>query len=101
MHGHPADGRFRLSDQAETLVPNTPTPFDKADVSDEERPRHWHDAIGLLIREDLDWEYLVRRARHATRRVLALLLYATSNDIAIPERVIRELFAVAYPQEAT
>ncbi|HVL81590.1 MAG TPA: nucleotidyltransferase [Actinomycetota bacterium] len=73
----------------------------KAAVHDEERPRHWHDAIGLLIREDLDWEYLVRRARHATRRVLALLLYATSNDIAIPERVIRELFAVAYPQEAT
>ena len=71
----------------------------KAAVHDEERPRHWHDAIGLLIREDIDWEYLVRRARHATKRVLALLVYAASNDINVPERVIRELFCSAYPVE--
>lgn len=70
----------------------------KAAVHDEERPRHWHDAVGLLIREDLDWDYLLQRARHATKRVLALLVYASSNDVVVPERVIRELFSTAYPE---
>jgi predicted nucleotidyltransferase len=70
----------------------------KAAVHDEERPRHWHDAVGLLIREDLDWDYLLQRARHTTKRVLALLVYAASNDVVVPERVIRELFATAYPE---
>jgi predicted nucleotidyltransferase len=71
----------------------------KAAVHDEERPRHWHDAIGLLIHEDLDWNYLLRRARHASKRVLALLLYASSNDVVIPDRIIRELFSSMYPDE--
>ena len=63
----------------------------KAVVHDEETPRHWHDALALLRRADLDWDYLVERAQRGPRRVLALLLYAVSNDLWVPNRPMRQL----------
>jgi predicted nucleotidyltransferase len=63
----------------------------KAIVHDEETPRHWHDALALLRRPDLDWDYLVERAQRGPRRVLALLLYASSNDLWVPARPMRQL----------
>lgn len=63
----------------------------KAIVHDEETPRHWHDALALLPRRDLDWDYLLARASHAPRRVLALLVYATSCDLPVPSLALRKL----------
>ena len=57
-------------------------------------PRHWHDALALIVACDLDWDYLARRARHGPRRVLSLLLYAQSNDLPVPARVVQDLFAL-------
>jgi predicted nucleotidyltransferase len=68
----------------------------KAAVHDEPTPRHWHDALGLVAARELDWEYLLRRARRAQRRVLSLLIYAQSNDLAVPNRVVRSLFEQIY-----
>jgi hypothetical protein len=31
----------------------------------EEAPRYWHDALGIIAASELDWDYLVRRARAA------------------------------------
>lgn len=64
----------------------------KAVVAAEHAPRHWHDALAIIATTDLDWDYLIRRARRGIRRVLALLLYAQSNDLPAPSWVIRELF---------
>jgi len=64
----------------------------KAIVHAEYSPRHWHDALALLSRCDLDWDYLQRRARHGPRRVLSLLLYAQSNDLPVPAKVIDDLY---------
>jgi predicted nucleotidyltransferase len=58
----------------------------KAVVHDEKTPRHWFDALGIL-----DWDYLVRRARRASRRVGSLLLYAQSNDLLVPPAALRSL----------
>ena len=63
----------------------------KAIAHDEETPRHWHDALALLTRRDLDWDYLLARASHAPRRVLALLVYATSCDLWVPSLALRKL----------
>jgi predicted nucleotidyltransferase len=63
----------------------------KAVVHDEASPRHWYDALGILGSRELDWDYLLHRAKKAQRRVLSLLLYAQSLDYAIPEEVIRRL----------
>jgi predicted nucleotidyltransferase len=61
----------------------------------EETPRYWHDALGIVANSGLDWDYLMRRARQAgARRVLSLLLYAQSNDLVVPDKVIDELFQV-------
>jgi predicted nucleotidyltransferase len=64
----------------------------KALVHDEHNPRHWHDALALITRCDLDWEYVQWRARHGRRRVLSLLLYAQSNDLPVPRSAIESLW---------
>jgi predicted nucleotidyltransferase len=65
----------------------------KALASSEEATRHWYDALSLIASCQLDWEYLLGRARAAgPRRLLSLLLYAESNDLAVPTRVIESLY---------
>jgi predicted nucleotidyltransferase len=64
----------------------------KALVHKEHRARHWFDALGLIRAGGLDWEYLLRRAKQRNpRRVLSLLLYAQSDGLEVPDRVIRTL----------
>ncbi len=64
----------------------------KALAHGELTPGHWHDALALVSHASMDWDYLVRRARKAPRRVLSLLLYAQSNDIYVPKPVIDRLY---------
>jgi predicted nucleotidyltransferase len=64
----------------------------KVASNDVENPRHWYDALGMLRACDIDWEYLVERARVSPRRVLSLLLYAQSEDYLVPGWVVRSLF---------
>ncbi|HLK45463.1 MAG TPA: hypothetical protein VKT18_05720, partial [Acidimicrobiales bacterium] len=64
----------------------------KAIVHAEHMPRHWHDALSIVATEELDWEYLLRRARRGVRRVLALLLYAQSNDLPVPWWTVERLY---------
>jgi predicted nucleotidyltransferase len=71
----------------------------KAIAHDEQSPRHWADALGILAACRLDWDYLERRARFGPRRVLSLLVYAESNDLAVPAEVVRGLFDLVYPEE--
>jgi len=69
----------------------------KAVVHDEHMPRHWHDGLAILAGCDLDWEYLLRRARaHGARRVLSLLIYAQSNDVVVPNGPVRALFDAVF-----
>jgi hypothetical protein len=63
----------------------------KAIAHDEETPRHWGDALGILPASPLDWDYLLVRARWAPRRVLGFLFYATSVDLHVPRYVLNEL----------
>jgi predicted nucleotidyltransferase len=64
----------------------------KAVAHEEATPRYWHDALGIIARADLDWDYLLKRARMSPRRILALLVYAQSIDLVVPDRVVRMLF---------
>ena len=65
----------------------------KALTADEHMPHHWHDALGVITGCELDWDYLVSRAkRFGARRVLSLLLYAQSNDLGVPVKPVRALF---------
>ena len=70
----------------------------KAIIHDEQTPRHWGDALGLVANcDELDWDYLIRRGRHGARRLLALLVYAQSNDLLVSDEVVRRVFDVVYP----
>jgi predicted nucleotidyltransferase len=64
----------------------------KAAVAKEHAPRHWHDALALLRRDDLDWDYLVRRGSTLSpERLRSLLWYARSCDQAIPDRALEAM----------
>lgn len=74
------------------LVPPEDLVVMKAVAASEDTPRYWYDAIGILGRTELDYAYLVRRARAAgPRRALSLLLYAQSMDVHVPTAPLREL----------
>ena len=73
----------------------------KALVHKEHSPRHWFDALALLRRDDLDWDYLVRRARqHGALKVLSILYYARSNDQVVPDHVIADVLESAREEMA-
>lgn len=80
------------------LIPPEDLVVIKAIVHDEHMPRHWHDALAIIgACHDIDWDYLHQRARRfGARRVLSLLIYATSNDLIVPVSVIEELFEAVY-----
>ncbi len=61
-------------------------------IVDEDMPRHWHDALGVVRWADINWDYLLTRARYGPRRTLALLLYAQSMDLSVPNAVIQRLY---------
>jgi predicted nucleotidyltransferase len=64
----------------------------KAVASGEDTARYWYDALGILSRAEMDWPYLVRRARqHGARRTLSLLLFATSVDLVVPAEPMAQL----------
>lgn len=64
----------------------------KCAVHSEEGHHHWHDALAVLSQAKLDWDYLLHRSRKAPRRLLALLLYAQSSDIWIPNAPVQRLY---------
>ena len=66
----------------------------KALAFSEQTPTYWAEALAILPRVDLDWDYVVRRARHGVHRVLSLLLYAMSQDLPVPPAAVRQLFAM-------
>jgi predicted nucleotidyltransferase len=71
----------------------------KAVAAAEHSPRHWYDALAVIGHCELDWDYLLGRARQSgPRRLLSLLLYAESIDLAVPAEVIEELFVVVHPR---
>jgi predicted nucleotidyltransferase len=64
----------------------------KALAFGEQTPTYWAEALSIIARHDLDWDYVQQRARHGVHRVLSLLLYALSQDLAVPPAVVKSLF---------
>ena len=62
----------------------------------EDTPDYWYNALAVLAVSNVDWDYLVERARRGPRRVLSLLTFAQSTDLPIPEFAIRRLFEMIY-----
>jgi predicted nucleotidyltransferase len=70
----------------------------KAVAANEDVNRHWYDAQAIIAGCDLDWDYLLERALSAgPRRVLSLLIFAESNDHAVPAAPIQALSSRIYP----
>jgi predicted nucleotidyltransferase len=69
----------------------------KAMAATEETPHHWYDALALIARRDLDWDYVLVRSRVGPRRVLSLLLYAESVDLAVPPEAVALLYERTHP----
>lgn len=66
----------------------------KALANAEHVPRHWHDALGIVAANEIDWDYLLWRAQGHPYRVLSLLAYAASDGLPVPGRVLRSLHEI-------
>lgn len=67
----------------------------------ESTSRHWFDALALLSTCQVDWDYVLLRAkRRGARRMLSLLLYAQSVDIVVPDRAMKELYRFIFETES-
>jgi predicted nucleotidyltransferase len=65
----------------------------EAVAASEDTPRYWYDAIAIIGQTELDWDYLVARARQrGARRILSLLLFADSVDLVVPPEPIEALY---------
>jgi hypothetical protein len=65
----------------------------KAVAASEDTPRYWYDAVAMVASSELDWDYLVARARQrGARRILSLLLFAASLDLVVPPGPIEDLY---------
>ena len=69
----------------------------KAMATTEETPHHWYDALALIARRDLDWAYVLTRSRVGPRRMLSLLMFAESIDLAVPPEAVTLLYERTHP----
>jgi predicted nucleotidyltransferase len=81
------------------VVPPEDLVVTKALAHSEDTAHYWWDALAVVAGVELDWEYLLKRARRGPRRVLSLLLYAQSMDLMVPDTVVRHLVEAVFPQE--
>ena len=88
--------RATYKDQDVLLVPREDLIIMKVVAHAEEISHYWHDAMALLLSDDIDWNYLVERGRHGTKRLLSLLVYAQSSDLLVPDDVIKRLYDQVY-----
>jgi predicted nucleotidyltransferase len=96
MNDRAVDAKYK--DLEVRVIPAEDLLVQKALSHEEETPQYWHDALAIISANELDWDYLLRRASNGARRVLSLLIYAQSTDLVVPEAPIRKLFATVYEQ---
>ncbi len=53
---------------------------------------YWFNALGVIGRQDIDWDYLADMAQRGPRMILSMLLLGQAQDLPIPDSVIRRIF---------
>jgi predicted nucleotidyltransferase len=81
------------------VIPPEDLVVTKALAHGEDTAHYWWDALAVIAGVELDWEYLLMRARRGPRRVLSLLLYAQSMDLMVPDTAVRQLIEAVFPHE--
>lgn len=57
-------------------------------------PEYWYKGLQAAAADDLDWNYVAKRGSVSPPRVLSLLIYALSEGVDVPRRVLDELYAL-------
>ena len=84
--------RHDLKGQTVRVVPPEDFIVMQACTHSEDTPHYWYNALTVIASTDIEWEYVLRRSSHGPRRVLSLLLYAQSNDLPVPDHVVRRIY---------
>lgn len=61
---------------------------------------YWFNALGVIARQELDWDYLVEMAKRGPRRFLAMLLLAQAEDLRVPDSVVIKIFENTFSDQA-
>jgi hypothetical protein len=92
--------RHSTASKIDGLSLRVPAPEDllimKAVFDGEDRQGRWYEALSMMRRLPIDWDYLARRGvALAPRRLLSLLMYAADAGIAVPDRAMSQLVPAA------
>lgn len=58
---------------------------------------YWCNALAVMSRQELDWDYLVDMSQRGPRLVLAFLLLARAEGLPVPASAIRRIFNGIFP----
>jgi len=59
---------------------------------------YWFNALGVIGRQQMDWDYVAAMAQRGPRMILAMLLLGQAQDLPIPDKVVRRIFASTFPE---
>ncbi|MDQ4149951.1 MAG: nucleotidyltransferase family protein [Actinomycetota bacterium] len=62
----------------------------------EDTPVYWFNAMGVISRRQIDWDYIVDMSPRGPRKLLSFLLLAQSEDLPVPDSVIRRIFDATF-----
>lgn len=59
---------------------------------------YWFNAMGVIAKTSLDWDYIIEMAPRGPRMLLSLLLLAQAQDLPVPDFVIHRLYGIIFPE---
>ena len=60
---------------------------------------YWFNALGVIGRQEMDWDYIIKMAHRGPRMLLAMLLLGQAQDLPIPDSVIRRIFSNTFMED--
>jgi predicted nucleotidyltransferase len=60
---------------------------------------YWFNALGVIAKTELDWDYIVEMAPRGPRMLLAMLLLGQCMDLPIPDYVIHRIISMIFPEK--
>lgn len=94
---HVSDETFRrarhvqVDDVSVPIMPPEDLIVMKAAAATPAAPKHWVDAISLLVSQPIDWDYLASLSTRNPRKVLNAILHAYDDGVKVPSSVFVRL----------
>jgi predicted nucleotidyltransferase len=60
---------------------------------------YWFNAMGVIGKTPIDWDYVIEMAPRGPRMLMSLLVLAQAQDLPVPDYVIQKLYQIIFPDQ--